>query len=109
MYRTVAFAVFGFMSFVQLLAAIAQEKVEPLVDIARDARAGAAPSAADVEKAYSACLKGVDAEFAAVKSGLAYRREARKAEEEICNRARRDCISNPSGASCKGFVVDYAE
>lgn len=91
------------------LAAISQEKVEPLLEISGNARAGAAPSPARIEKAYNECLKGVDAEFAAVAPGVALRAEARKAEEDVCHRARRECVTTPSSASCKGFVVDYAD
>ena len=88
---------------------VAQEKVEPLVDIRKERLASATPAPSQVEKAYSTCLKGVDAEFAAVRTGGSTYKEARRAEEELCHRARRECITAPSGADCKGFVVDYAE
>lgn len=109
MYKGARWVVFAIVSFGLPLAAISQEKVEPLLEIAGDARTGAAPSPARIEKAYNECLKGVDAEFAAVAPGVAHRAEARKAEEEVCHRARRECVTTPSSASCKGFVVDYAD
>jgi hypothetical protein len=105
-------AVYGVLVSVSALyapVAFSQDQVEPLIEIAREAKGGSAPSPASIEKAYSACLKGVDAEFAQIKGGAAFRREARKSEEEVCHRARRECVSNPMSASCKGFVVDYSE
>lgn len=102
--------VFGFGLLVtQAPLAWGDEKVEPLLDIARPGQKGGAPSPKSVERAYSNCLKAVDSEFSAIKAGSAVRREARKAEEELCHRARKDCIADPNGAECKGFVVDYAE
>lgn len=103
---SITFAVVG---FVVPFVATAQENVEPLLEIGRDSRTGGAPSPASIEKAYNECLKSVDAEFADVAPGVARRGEARKAEEDVCHRARRDCVAAPSSASCKGFVVDYAE
>jgi len=87
----------------------AQEKFEPLIDIRKNSRISAAPSPEKVERAYSACLKGVDAELAQVNTGVASRKGARRAEEEVCHRARRACIEAPSSADCRGFVVDYTE
>ncbi len=109
MYKTIMSVVFAIVSFGFSFAATSQENVEPLLDIPRDTRTGGAPSPASIEKAYGECLKGVDAEFAAVGGRVAHRTEARKSEEEVCHRARRECIANPASASCKGFVVDYAE
>jgi hypothetical protein len=109
MHKIMISVVFAVSGVAFPFAAIGQEKVEPLLEIARDSHSGGAPSPANIEKAYNECLKGVDAEFAAIAPGVARRAEARKAEEEVCHRARRECVTTPSSASCKGFVVDYAE
>jgi hypothetical protein len=87
----------------------AQSGAEPLLDISRESRTGAAPSPSSVEKALTACLKGIEAEYKSLKTVTQQQKEARKAEEEGCFRARRQCISNPSSADCKGFVIDYSE
>jgi|GEM_PF-4063120 len=87
----------------------AQSVAEPLLDISRESRTGAAPSPASVEKALTECLKGIEAEYGSLKTVTPQQSEARKAEEEVCYRARRECISNPSSADCKGFVIDYSE
>lgn len=88
---------------------VAQEKVEPLIAIDRGDKAGAAPSPRGIERAFSQCLRGIDEEFAAVGAGVARRLQVRKSEEEVCHRGRRECISNPTGSDCRGFVDDYAE
>jgi hypothetical protein len=109
MYQGAISGLFAVVSFVFPFTATCEESVEPLFEIARENRTGGAPSPTSIEKAYSACLKGVDAEFAAVAPDVARRSGARKAEEEVCHRARRECVAAPSGAACKGFVVDYSE
>ena len=109
MYQGAISVLFAVVGFVVPFTAICEEGVEPLLEIAREVRTGGAPSPTSIEKAYSACLKGVDAEFAGVAPDVVRRSGARKAEEEVCHRARRECVADPLGAACKGFVVDYSE
>jgi hypothetical protein len=99
----------GAICALQAPVAWGDEKVEPLIELSRPGSKGGPPSPKSIERAYSSCLKGVDAEFAAIKAGSAVRKEARKAEEDLCHRSRKDCVADPGGAECRGFVVDYSE
>ena len=84
-------------------------KWEQLTDISKKEYRGEPPRQAQIERAYKNCLQDVDEEASAFKPGAAFKKGHIQAESSVCQRSKRDCVSNPRSIDCKVFIDDYAD
>ncbi len=80
-----------------------------IMDLSSERLRGEPPSQRKIESAYVECLKQMDEELGSMGGNSSAYRAAVETQSATCRASKSDCILNPKGTDCRGFVEDYAQ